>query len=82
MKSYTKDYANEDSYLCFVIAPVLKALIGSNTTSLLFGKTNLKSKSIEINRYLYDDERRFAGPKIDLIITYKTFDIDGSFWSS
>lgn len=63
------DYANKDSYLYFVLSPIFKNLLCNNPrVSLLFGEVNLKAKPIEVNRYLFEDERRSAGTKID--ITY------------
>ncbi|KAG2209255.1 hypothetical protein INT47_005547 [Mucor saturninus] len=46
------DYANEDTFLYFVLSPVLNNLLRINSrTALLFGETNLKSKAAEINRH-------------------------------
>ncbi|KAI9353946.1 hypothetical protein BD770DRAFT_412389 [Pilaira anomala] len=41
-----------------------------------FGETSLKAKSVEVNRYLFDDDRRFAGPKIDLIVRDNKYDME------
>lgn len=63
------DYANEDSYLYFVLSPIFKNILCNHPfVSLLFGEVNLKAKAIEVNRYLYEDQRRLAGPKIDIIV--------------
>ncbi|KAI7893287.1 uncharacterized protein EV154DRAFT_502332 [Mucor mucedo] len=71
------DYANEDTFLYFVLAPILKSLLRINSrTALLFGETNLKSKAAEINRHLFDDERRYAGPKIDVIVKDKKYNLE------
>ncbi|KAL0140148.1 hypothetical protein V8B55DRAFT_1563606 [Mucor lusitanicus] len=61
------NFVNGDSYLYFILAPILKPLLLQDTRNrLVFGESNLKVKAVEINRYLDDDERRFAGPKIDV----------------
>ncbi|KAL7315077.1 hypothetical protein PS15m_006575 [Mucor circinelloides] len=71
------DFANEDSYLYFVLSPMFKNLLLNNPRNcLIFGETNLKAKAIEVNRYLDDDERRFSGPKIDLIIKDKKYNLE------
>lgn len=70
------DFINEDSYLYFVLSPILKNLLNSDGIYLLFGECNLKAKAIEVNRYLDDDERRFAGPKIDVIIKNTKYNLE------
>lgn len=73
----SSDFANEDTYLYFVLSPIFKNfLLGNPRNCLIFGETNLKAKAIEVNRYLDDDERRFTGPKIDLIIKDKKYDLE------
>lgn len=63
------NFVNGDSYLYFILAPILKPLLLQDTRNrLVFGESNLKVKAVEINRYLDDDERRFAGPKIDVVL--------------
>lgn len=63
------DFANEDSYLYFVLSPIFKSLfLDDDLICLLFGESNLKAKANEINRYLGDEERRFTDPKIDIIV--------------
>lgn len=52
-----------------LLSPIFKSLLcNSPHTCLLFGEMNLKAKAAKVNRYLRDEERRFTGPKIDLII--------------
>jgi hypothetical protein len=72
----TSDFINEGSYLYFVLAPTLKNLINQPRNILVFGEANLKAKAIEVNRYQDDDERSSAGPKIDIIIKDKKYDIE------
>ncbi|EPB90936.1 hypothetical protein HMPREF1544_02190 [Mucor circinelloides 1006PhL] len=75
--SYFFGLCNEDSYLYFVLSPMFKNLLLNNPRNcLIFGETNLKAKAIEVNRYLDDDERRFSGPKIDLIIKDKKYNLE------
>lgn len=53
-----------------MLAPLLKTLLtkdDNSRTRLVFGESNLKAKAKEVNRGLDDDERRYTGPKIDVI---------------
>ncbi|KAI7869876.1 hypothetical protein BDF14DRAFT_1879622 [Spinellus fusiger] len=71
------DYVNENSYLYFVLSPIFKNLLCNHPrVSLLFGEVNLKAKAIEVNRYLYEDQRRLAGPKIDIIVKDTKYNIE------
>ncbi|EIE87287.1 hypothetical protein RO3G_11998 [Rhizopus delemar RA 99-880] len=71
------DFTKEDTYLYFVLSPIFKNLLCNDPrTCLLFGKTNLKVKAIEVNRYLGDEERRFAGPKIDIVVKDENYNME------
>ena len=71
------DFANEDSYLYFVLSPIFKNLLLYNPRNcLIFGETNLKAKAIEVNRYLNDEDRRFSGSKNDIIIKDKKYNLE------
>ncbi|CEP18085.1 hypothetical protein [Parasitella parasitica] len=71
------NFANKDSYLYFILAPILKPLLLQDTRNrFVFGESNLKAKAVEINRYLDDDERGFAGPKIDAILIDKKYNME------
>ncbi|KAI7899826.1 uncharacterized protein BX663DRAFT_175385 [Cokeromyces recurvatus] len=73
----SSDFANEDSYLYFVLSPIFKNLLLNHPRNcLIFGEVNLKAKAIEVNRYLDEDERSFTGPKIDLIIKDKKYNLE------
>ncbi|KAG1051656.1 hypothetical protein G6F43_006151 [Rhizopus delemar] len=71
------DFTKEDAYLYFVLSPIFKNLLCNDPrTCLLFGKTNLKAKAIEVNRYLGDEKRRFAGPKIDIVVKDENYNME------
>lgn len=63
------EFANEDTYIHFTYFLIFKSLLCNNPrTCLLFGETNLKAKTAEVNQCLGDEERRISEPKIGPII--------------